>query len=105
MGYFTLFAFGRFIHQLYHFGHDLDPRAPMNVDPFMPPILGSKQIANFTSSAYPSIGSVLLGVFVTGLVAVLIVQLRASDPPADGEAAPAAPAPAAPAPEGAAPTA
>jgi hypothetical protein len=53
VAYFSLFAFGRFIFQLYHFGHDLDPTAPMNVDPFMPPVLGSKQIANFTSSAYP----------------------------------------------------
>ncbi len=78
VGYFTLFAFGRFIFQLYDFGHNLDPRAPMNIDTFMPPILGSKQIANFTSAAYPSMGSVLMGLFVGGLLAILVLQLRAS---------------------------
>lgn len=86
VGYFSLFAFGRFIHQLYMFGHELDPKAPMNVDPFMPPILGSKQIANFTSSAYPGLGSLLMGIFVGGIVVVLLLSLRGGAALAEDEA-------------------
>ena len=88
VGYFTLFAFGRFVYQLHDFGHNLDPRAPMNVAPFMPPVLGSKQIANFTSSAYPGLGSVFMTLFVGGLVVVLVLALRGvwADPPSEGEA-------------------
>lgn len=46
--YFSIFALARFVYRLYVLGHDLDPRAPVTVDPFMPAIFGTKQIANFT---------------------------------------------------------
>ena len=93
VGYFTLFAFGRFIFQLYDFGHNLDPTAPMNVDPFMPPVLGTKQIANFTSSAYPGGGSVFMGLFVAGLLVIFFLRMRApleEEGPAIQDADPAA---------------
>lgn len=75
-GYVSLFAFGRFVYMLYSFGHDLDPKAPIDVDPFMPPVIGSKKIANFTSYSYPSIGSILIGVFVAGACTTLALELR-----------------------------
>jgi hypothetical protein len=65
--YTLLFAFARFIYMLHSFGHELDPRAPMKVDPFTPVIVGSKKIANFTTHSYPQLGSFLIGVFVLGL--------------------------------------
>lgn len=83
VGYFSLFSLGRFVYQMYVFGHDLDPRAPMDVPPFMPPVLGSKQIANFTSSAYPGFGSAMMAVFAGGLIVLLFLRLWARDPSAD----------------------
>ncbi len=75
--YVSLFAFGRFVYMLYTFGHHLDPTAPVKVAPFMPAVVGSKQIANFTTHSLPQLGSLLLGLFVTGLFVVLALQLRA----------------------------
>ena len=66
-GYVSLVALGRFIYMLYTFGHDLDPRAPMNVEPFTPAIIGVKQVANFTTYSYPLLGSILVGVFTVGV--------------------------------------
>lgn len=65
--YISLVAFGRFAYMLYTFGHELDPRAPMEVAPFTPAILGMKQVANFTTYSYPLMGSWLLGLFTGGV--------------------------------------
>ena len=73
--YVSGFAFARFIYMLWTFGHQLSPEAPVKVKPFMPAVLGSKQIANFTTHSLPSLGSALLGVFVLGLVGVLLWHL------------------------------
>jgi hypothetical protein len=40
-GYFGVFALGRFVYMLYNYGHNLDPRAPITMDAFMPPIVGT----------------------------------------------------------------
>ena len=74
-GYVTAFAFARFVFMLWTYGHQLDPEAPVKVAPFMPAVLGSKQIANFTTHSFPSWGSALLGVFALGVMAVLAVHL------------------------------
>jgi len=48
---------------LYDYGHNLDPRAAIQIlDAYQPPILGTKEILNFTVRSYPSIGSILLGI-------------------------------------------
>ncbi len=73
--YVSLFAFGRFIYTLYVFGHHLKPDAPVKVPGFMPAVLGSKQVANFTTHSFPSMGSYLLGAFAVGIVVVLLVHL------------------------------
>jgi copper chaperone NosL len=75
--YVSLFAFGRFVYMLYTFGHHLNPQAPVKVAPFMPAVVGSKQIANFTTHSLPQLGSLLLGLFVMGLLTLLALQLRA----------------------------
>ena len=62
-GYFGLFAFGRFVYMLYNYGHDLDPRAPIRMDAFMPPIIGTKQMGNFTVSSWPGEGTLLMTAF------------------------------------------
>jgi hypothetical protein len=74
-GYISVFAFGRFIYKLYVYGHNLDPEAPFKVKPFTPAIFGSKQIANFTTTSMPQLGSILMGVFVTGVAAITVWHL------------------------------
>ena len=74
-GYVSLFAFGRFVYKLYVFGHNLDPSAPIKVEPFTPAIFGSKQIANFTTHSYPQLGSLFVGIFATGSLVILIWHL------------------------------
>ena len=65
--YVSLIAFARFVYMLWEFGHDLDPKAPVEVEPFMPVVIGSKKIANFMTHSMPQFGSVLMGVFVVGV--------------------------------------
>ncbi len=74
-GYVSVFAFGRFVYKLYAYGHNLDPTAPITVEPFTPAIFGSKQIANFHTTSWPQLGSILMGVFVMGVVAVTLAHL------------------------------
>lgn len=73
--YVSLFAFGRFVFKLWVFGHDLSSDAPVKVEPFMPAVLGTKQIANFTTHSMPALGSLYLGVFAGGLVLVALWHL------------------------------
>lgn len=73
--YVSLFAFGRFVYRLYAMGHDLDPKAPVTIEPFTPVIVGTNQIANFTITSMPRGASVLIGVFVAGVALVTLVHL------------------------------
>lgn len=61
--YFTFFSLGSFYYRLYTYGHTLDPRAPMTVEPFTPILLGSQQIANFVQTSLPQAGGVLFTLF------------------------------------------
>ena len=63
-GYFTAFSLGTFAYRLYTYGHDLDPKAPMRIAPFMPILVGEQQIANFVQSSWPLAGSVLMALFL-----------------------------------------
>ncbi|MGE3171680.1 MAG: hypothetical protein AB7O97_03580 [Planctomycetota bacterium] len=73
--YVSLVAFARFVYMLWRFGHDLDPKAPVRVEPFMPVVIGQKQIANFTTYSLPQLGSVLLGTFTVGVWALTLLCL------------------------------
>jgi hypothetical protein len=61
--YFGLFSAARFAFMLYTYGHNLDPRAPIRMEPFTPAILGTKQIANFETASYPRGASYLIALF------------------------------------------
>lgn len=69
---FLAFRFG--LH-LYNLGHNLDPKAPVNVDPFMPAMLGSKQIANFYISSYPRGGAVGVMISIGGILLITLWHL------------------------------
>lgn len=73
--YISAVAFGRFIYMLYEFGHHLDPKAPVKVEPFMPVVIGQKQIANFLTHSIPQLGSVLLGAFTIGVWGITLYYL------------------------------
>jgi len=70
-GYIGLFSFGRFVYKLYVYGHNLDPEAPIKLDPFTPAIFGTKHVANFTTQSYPQLGAIYVGIFLTGVVGIL----------------------------------
>jgi hypothetical protein len=69
-GGFSLWSFG---YKLYRYGHDLSPAAAVKVPPFMPPMFGSQQIANFEVYSYPRPASYAIGAVVILLIASLIV--------------------------------
>lgn len=75
--YVTLFGLGRFAYKLWVFGHDLSPDAPVKVAPFMPVLIGSKQIANFNTSSWPQLGSLWLGLFTVGVLGLSLWHLVA----------------------------
>jgi hypothetical protein len=75
--YVSLFGMGRFIYKLYTYGHNLDPTAPIKVDPFTPAIFGAKKIANFTTHSFPAAGTVLVGIFATGIAVLMVYHLVA----------------------------
>jgi copper chaperone NosL len=61
--YFGAFSLGSFYYRLYSYGHTLDPKAPMTIEPFTPIMLGSQKIANFVQTSLPQSGALLLALF------------------------------------------
>jgi len=58
--YFGAFSMWRFYYRLYTYAHNLDPKAPIDMDPFMPALIGKNQVANFAQYSYPREGSIVL---------------------------------------------
>lgn len=62
----------------YEYGHNLDPKAPIIVPgmAYQPPLLGTKQLLNFTAFSGPDVGGWVL--LVSGLLAIasLVLDLR-----------------------------
>ena len=88
--YFGAFSLWSFAYKLYRYGHDLAPTAPVKVDPFMPPLFGYKQLANFEVYSYPGPGSYgLMAVTVLLLLALFVAwrQVRQAGPAAAPAAA------------------
>lgn len=77
--YFAVFSIANFAYRLYSYGHDLDPRAPINPEPFTPALIGTKQIANMTQTSLPHVGSFLL--VAAFLALVLAVFWSRREPP------------------------
>lgn len=66
--YFGVFSVGSFVYRMYQYGHELDPMAPVRIEPFTPTILGSRQIANFVQTSLPMVGAWCLVAFMACLV-------------------------------------
>jgi len=67
--YFAAFSLWRFWHMLYTYGHNLDPKAAVQVEPFTPPVFGSKMVGQFTVDSYPSTGTYFLILFAILVIA------------------------------------
>ena len=46
--------------RLYQYGHNLDPLAPVKVEPFTPVMLGTNALANFVTTGYFNVGGYLM---------------------------------------------
>jgi copper chaperone NosL len=46
----------------YDYGHNLDPTAPIKIPgmSYQPPLIGSKELLNFTAVSFPHVGGVAL---------------------------------------------
>jgi nitrous oxidase accessory protein len=58
---FAIYMFRDYANWLWHYGHDLDPRAAIKLDTFTPPLIGYKKMANFKVWSLPGPGTILLG--------------------------------------------
>ncbi len=80
--YSSGFSLWSFAHKLWAYGHELSPSAPVKVPPFMPPVFGRAQLANFEVYSYPGIGSYAFVAVAVALGAALVLALRARRRPA-----------------------
>ncbi|GLC25238.1 hypothetical protein [Roseisolibacter agri] len=62
----------------YDYGHDLDPHAIIRIPDmaYQPPLIGSKQLLNFTAHSWPDLGGVLAGLACALAVVALVVAWR-----------------------------
>lgn len=60
----------------YDYGHNLDMDKAIIIVPdmtYQPPLIGSKQLLNFTATAWPGLGALALGVpFLAGVLALVV---------------------------------
>jgi len=61
---------------MYHYGHNLDPTAPIKVPgmTYMPPLFGEKDLLNFYVKSYPRLGTIFLTISI--LLSFLSFWLR-----------------------------
>jgi hypothetical protein len=75
---FGALALWDFYHWEYQYGHDLDLAHAIIKIPgmtYQPPLIGTKQLLNFTASSWPTTGAILLGVaFVAGCLSLFLTR-------------------------------
>ncbi len=67
--YFGGFSVWSFWYRLHYYGRNLDPRASVQVEPFMPPMFGYKLVGQFDVWSYPAVGTYFFLVFGALLLA------------------------------------
>jgi hypothetical protein len=78
--YFGAFSLWSFWYKLGYYGANLDPKASVEVAPFMPPIFGYKQVGQFDVWSYPAAGTYLLLVYGLLLVAAGFITWKWRSP-------------------------
>ncbi|MEO8502047.1 MAG: hypothetical protein ABI565_14100 [Vicinamibacteria bacterium] len=76
--YFGAFALWSFGYKMWTYGHNLAPTAAVKIPPFMPPMYGYKQLANFEVYSYPALGSYALGAAALLLILAFFLGARRS---------------------------
>ena len=79
--YFSAFALWSFGYKMYLYGHTLAPTAAVKVPPFMPPMFGYKQLANFEVYSYPQAASYAMGLSTLLIAGAFIVAWRQAGRP------------------------
>jgi hypothetical protein len=79
-GYFGAFSLWSFWYRLGYYGAHLDPKASVQVDPFMPPIFGYKLVGQFDVWSYPTWGSYLFLGFGLLLAVAVWLTWRSAEP-------------------------
>jgi len=77
--YFGMFSLWSFWYKLDYYGHNLDPKASVNIEPFTPPVFGFEQVGQFKVWSYPGVGSYLLIAFGILLVVSILLSLKEKD--------------------------
>jgi copper chaperone NosL len=77
--YYGAFSLWSFWYKLSYYGANLDPRASVKVEPFMPPVFGYKLVGQFDVWSYPTWGSYLFLVFGLLLVAAVWLTWRSGE--------------------------
>ena len=85
-GVLGVVALSDFYHWEYEYGHELDTAHAIIKVPgmtYQPPLIGSKQLLNFTASSWPTTGAILIGIaFVVGCWSVYLARSRQTLEPA-----------------------
>jgi copper chaperone NosL len=74
--YFGIFSLITFYYRLYTYGTDLNPRAAMTIEPFVPALIGSNRIANFVQYSFPHVAGYLLLAFGVFLALSIFLSRR-----------------------------
>jgi hypothetical protein len=61
---------------LHHFGHHLNPHAPLHIPPFTPHLLGAGKIGQFRTVAVPELGFMLAAGALVLLIVAAVIRRR-----------------------------
>ncbi len=67
----------------YDYGHNLDPQAIIKIPDmvYQPPLIGSKQLLNFTAHSWPDIGGMMAAAsFLLGAIALYLAYRKPAEP-------------------------
>ncbi len=73
---FPLGFLGDSFYWLYTFGNHLDPRAPINIPPFTPTLMGEGHVGQFSTFAAPSVGFYLALTAVAAVAGAWLLRRR-----------------------------
>ncbi len=74
--YFGLFALWSFYYKLYTYGHNLNPKAAVKIQPFTPGMLGHTKLAQFDVYSYPGLGTYALLLFGLFMAIAIYMSLK-----------------------------
>ena len=62
----------------YDYGHNLDPHAAIKVPgmSYQPPLFGTKQLLNFTSTSLPAIGGIIIGISILLFTTAIYLDIK-----------------------------